>query len=141
LSLYLDASAILPMFVHEASSAAVAAWIRGAPAPFAVSEFAAAETAAALSRLTRTGDLSPDEAARSLDAFDAWRAQEAMDPGVEPSDLRLASRFVRRFDLALRAPDAVHAAVCLRGGHTLVTLDRRLAAAAQALGVATTIPD
>lgn len=50
---------------------------------------------------------------------------------------RLATVFVRRFDLKLRAPDALHAAACRRDDHLLVTLDKRLAAAALELGVRT----
>jgi predicted nucleic acid-binding protein len=37
----------------------------------------------------------------------------------------------------LRAPDALHAAVCRRASLILVTLDRRLATAAEMLGVET----
>ena len=44
--------------------------------------------------------------------------------------------YVRRFDLALRAPDALHLAVARRLDATLVTLDRRLTAAARELGIA-----
>ena len=44
--------------------------------------------------------------------------------------------YVRRFDLALRAPDALHLAIARRLDATLVTLDRRLAAAAGELGIA-----
>ena len=40
---------------------------------------------------------------------------------------------MRRFELMLRAPHALHAALCRRANLTLLTLDRRLAAAA--LGV------
>ena len=38
------------------------------------------------------------------------------------------------------APDALHAAVCRRLGLTLVTLDRRLGAAARELGLDVRIP-
>ena len=48
--------------------------------------------------------------------------------------------YVRRFDLKLRAPDALHAAICRRLGMRLVTLDRRLAAAARALGIDVLVP-
>jgi uncharacterized protein len=55
---------------------------------------------------------------------------------VHAVDVRLAGIYVRRFDLGLRAPDAVHIAIARRLDATLVTLDRRLAAAARELGVA-----
>lgn len=51
--------------------------------------------------------------------------------------IRLANIFVRRFDLMLRAPDALHAAICRRGDLLLVTLDHRLAAATGELGIQT----
>jgi predicted nucleic acid-binding protein len=40
----------------------------------------------------------------------------------------------------LRAPDALHAAICRRLDLILVTLDRRLAKAALELGIDVTIP-
>jgi hypothetical protein len=68
--------------------------------------------------------------------FDAWRAAMSSPVEIVASDARLAYVYVRRFDLALRAPDAVHLAVSRRLDLRLVTLDRRLAAAARELGVA-----
>jgi predicted nucleic acid-binding protein len=59
---------------------------------------------------------------------------------VQDTDIQLASSFVRRFDLTLRAPDALHTAICHRHGLTFVTLDNRLALAATALGVAVRVP-
>ena len=100
-----------------------------------VSEFAAAEVASALSRLTRMGALERDVADGHLGDFDAWRAAFTIDLDIQSSDIRLAHIFVRRFDLGLRAPDALHLAICRRAGHKLLTLDRHLAAAAKALGV------
>jgi hypothetical protein len=141
LSLYLDASAILPMFVTEPSSPAVEEFLARADDDLIVSEFAAAEVASGLSRLSRMLGLGVTIASAHLADFDAWRAAMTLDLDLVAADVRLANAFVRRFELGLRTPDAVHAAVCVRGGHTLVTLDRRLAAAAQALGVATTIPE
>ncbi|HEY1447666.1 MAG TPA: type II toxin-antitoxin system VapC family toxin, partial [Caulobacteraceae bacterium] len=90
------------------------------------------------SRLSRMRDLSLAVALAHLADFDAWRAALSLDVELQATDLRLASVFVRRFELALRAPDALHLAACRRGDHTLVTLDRRLAGAAEALGVRVT---
>ena len=132
---YLDASAVLPMLIEEPGSAAVDAFVEAAPGPLVVSEFTAAEVASALSRLARTGRLGSDDAARRLADFDAWRMAATEDVDVQPADVRLASIYVRRFELRLRAPDALHAAICRRTDLQLVTLDRRLATAAEALGV------
>ncbi len=56
------------------------------------------------------------------------------------TESRSADIYVRRFELKLRTPDALHAAICRRTGSTLVTLDQRLADAAGELGTACHIP-
>lgn len=132
---YLDASAILPTLIEEPGSLAVDAFIESAKEPLVVSEFAAAEVASALSRLVRVRLIEPDDAAARLSDFDAWRAWATIEMDFQASDMRLAQVYVRRFDLMLRTPDALHAAACRRAGHTLITLDKRLAFAAEALGV------
>jgi predicted nucleic acid-binding protein len=45
-----------------------------------------------------------------------------------------------RFELAMRAPDALHFAMVRRLDANLITLDRRLAAAARGLGIAVETP-
>lgn len=137
MSAYLDASAILPILIEEAGSVLVDRFMAQAEKPLVVSEFAAAEVASALSRLVRTGALEAPDAAARLADFDAWRASATTDLDLQASDIRLAHIFVRRFDLMLRAPDALHAALCRRGDLTLVTLDHRLAVAAGELGIRT----
>ncbi len=135
MSLYFDASAILPLLVAESASEAVQRFVVEAGEPLIVSEFAAAEVACGLSRRARTGAVTDTAAMDGLSRFDAWRAAFTTDIDIQASDVRLAHLIVRRFDLALRAPDALHAAVCRRADLTLVTLDRRLLAAAEALGI------
>jgi predicted nucleic acid-binding protein len=132
---YLDASAILPTLVEEAGSSAIDNFIASSGDALVISEFAAAEVASALSRLVRTGLLERDDAMARLSDFDAWRAVATEDVDLQASDVRLANVFVKRFELMLRAPDALHAAMCRRGDHLLVTMDRRLAVAAEELGV------
>ena len=132
---YLDASALLPMLIAEPGSAAVDTFMETATDGLVVSEFATAEVASALSRLVRTNRLAADDASARLADFDAWRATAAEDVELNAADVRLAHLYVRRFELMLRAPDALHAAICRRADLVLITLDRRLAAAAEALGV------
>ena len=135
MSAYLDASAILPLLMKEPGSAAIDRYVAANSEPLIVSEFAAAEVASAISRLLRTKVLRAENAELLLADFDAWRASTTGDVDLHASDVRLASIFVRRFDLMLRAPDALHAAICRRADLLLVTMDRRLAGAAEELGV------
>lgn len=139
MSVYLDASVILPTLVEEPASLIVDDFLTQCDEPLVISEFAAAEVASALSRLVRTGLLQPVDAAERLADFDAWRAASTDNLDLKASDIRLAHVFVRRFDLMLRAPDALHAAVCQREDLRLATRDRRLARAADELGVRVTL--
>jgi predicted nucleic acid-binding protein len=91
--------------------------------------------ASGVSRLVRTRLLTAEQAAARLADFDAWRAATSSPVEVRPADVRLAYAYVRRFELMLRAPDALHLAIARRIDVTLATLDRRLARAAEELGV------
>ena len=140
MSAYLDASVLLPTLIKEQASAAVDAYVLAAAQEFLVSDFAIAEVASGLSRLVRMGLLGSAEATAHLNDFDAWRAAESSPVDVHAADVRLAYVYVRRFDLMLRAPDALHLAIARRIDTTLVTLDRRLANAASELGIAVEMP-
>jgi predicted nucleic acid-binding protein len=133
-SFYLDASVIVPTFVDEAASKDVERFILRSRETLVVGDFAALEVASAISRLVRMKSLAPDVAATLLHDFDLWRSARTSSLDLLPSHFRLAERLTRRFDLGLRGPDALHLAVCLQADYTLVTLDRRLAAAAEILG-------
>jgi uncharacterized protein len=134
LSAYLDASVLPPTLIEEAASAAVDALVGGQE--FLVSDFAAAEVASGLSRLVRMGLLEASDASALLADFDVWGAAMSSPADIHAADVRLAAAYVRRFDVALRAPDALHLVVAGRFDVALVTLDRRLATAARESGVA-----
>ncbi len=140
MTLYLDASAIVPTLIEEASTAALDDFLAVADDPMVVSDFAAAEVVSAVSRLVRMLLTTRRAADELLGEFDDWRASATTSVEFSEADFRVANLFVRRFDLGLRAPDALHTAICRRANLTLVTLDRKLADAARALGVRVEIP-
>jgi uncharacterized protein len=139
-SLYLDASVLMPTVVVEQTTVAMGEFLITRDDDLIVSDFAAAEVASALSRLVRMNMLTASEATDRLADFDAWRASATDNVDMSAPDCRLANTYVRRFDLKLRAPDALHAAICRRLQFQLVTLDRRLAAAAKELGIDVVVP-
>jgi len=139
-SAYLDASALVATLVREPGSVAIDAFLEQYDGTIGVSDLAAAEVASALSRLVRTHLIAEADAEARLSDFDAWRSVRAETIDLEPSDARLANTYARRFDLMLRAPDALHAAICRRLDLTLVTLDQRLAKAARELGIDARVP-
>lgn len=140
MSAYLDASVLTPTLVQEPATDAVKAYLVGVGQELLISDFAAAEVASALSRLVRVGLLAAADAVARLEDFEVWRAGTSSPVDVHASDVRLAYAYVRRFDLMLRAPDALHMAIARRIDATLVTLDRRLSNAARELGIAVTVP-
>jgi hypothetical protein len=131
---------MLPILIKEPASATVDAFMSTVQQELWVSDFAAAEVASAVSRLVRTGRLQATDGAASLSDFDVWRAAMTRAAEIHAVDVRLASVYVRRFDLDLRAPDALHLAIARRLDVALVTLDRRMAAAGRELGVAVEVP-
>ena len=135
MSTYPDASVLLPTLIAEPTTEAVYDCLGADGRELLISDFAAAEVASALSRLVRMALLTDADASARLADFDAWRAAMSSPVDIAVSDTRLAYIFVRRFDLGLRAPDALHLAIARRLDATLVTLDRRLATAARELGI------
>jgi len=140
LRIYLDASVLIAVLAEEPASAAVRRFLRDHREDRLISDFAAAEVASAIARLLRMRLQTVEEGFARLADFDAWRAAASSAADMHAADARLAYAYVRRFDLALRAPDALHLAIARRLDATLVTLDQRLATAARELGIAVEIP-
>ena len=135
LDYYLDASFLVALLTPEPFSDRAADFVRLNPAILTVSDFAAAEFAAAVGRRVRTKQSPLAEAMKDLSDFDRWLAQFAVRIEVSPDDVALATSFLRRLDLPLRTPDAIHIAAVQRIGATLVSFDLRMVANARALGV------
>ncbi len=130
-----DTSILVPMFVPESSSAIVEQSIETWTDRIIVNDFTCGEFGSALSIRFRRGDLTLEQAQQALDSFDAWVESNVRRDVTGVEDMALAARFVRRFELALRMPDALHLAVAMRLGASLATLDRRQSTAAKSLGM------
>lgn len=137
---YLDTSVIAAFFVRDALSAQADALLLSNPWHLVISDFAAAEFASAVSRRVRMGDLPVDLARRRIADFDAWTSNVATKVEVLPADIAAADSHLRRLDLSLRTPDAIHVAVAHRLAATLLTLDRRMSSDAGLLGVPVAVP-
>jgi hypothetical protein len=115
LSVYFDASLIVSIVLPDALSARADAYIRrDSPTPV-ISDFAAAEFTA--------------------DELDVWRSAVATACGLSSEDVAAANSFLRRLDLTLRAPDALHLAIARRLHVPVATSDVRMADAARAVGL------
>lgn len=135
MSLYLDASAVMAVVAEEETNALVDPVIRNAGTLVLLSELCLAECSAAISKLARIRIRSIGEADLLLDRLDRWAAALTDRTAIENADVTSAIGLVRRHELKLRAPDAIHIAATHRLGATLVTLDRGMARAAALLGL------
>lgn len=133
--LYLDTSALVPLFVREPATDRMRGFLRERePGSLAISLWVATEFASALALKLRTGNLDEDS---YTEAMAQWRRFRDGLSTIEIADAHFedAARICQRRDLALRAGDALHLAVAAAHGCALATLDDRLLKAAPELGV------
>ncbi len=135
MSTYLDASILVAAFTTDALASRAETFLRSCATPLVVSDFTAAEFAAAIARKTRTGQIRNDAAWRGFTDFDTWVASAAARAILHTSDIAAAGSFIRRLDMPLRTPDALNIAIAQRIGATLATCDTRMAACARTLGL------
>jgi uncharacterized protein len=139
LSVYFDASVLVPLQVQEANTQIVQSFAVEADGSIFVSSLAAGEFASALSRLVRMNLLTVDEANNRLRLFDMWLSSTTSIL-IDNADITRAAALVRRFELKLLMPDAIHITLCVRHQLVMVTLDKILAEAAGVLGVEVVVP-
>lgn len=131
--LYLDTSVLVPLFVAESRSRDANAGLVGHN--LYVSDLAAAEFSAAISARVRTSEMTAADALSLFATFDAWAERAANRAQVEGADMAAALVLVRRPELALRMLDAANLAIAQRLSATVFTFDKKMAAAAVALGL------
>lgn len=135
MSIYLDASMLVALLQEKNGSKAAVELVEAADRILIVSEFARGEVASAMSRLVRMKQIAKEAALERLEALDEWIATAAQPIPTEASDIRLASHYVRRLDLGLRMPDAIHLASAQARNLTLATLDEGMIRVARELGI------
>jgi uncharacterized protein len=84
----------------------------------------------------RTKDIRKDDARIVFSNFDTWTSRATQRARIRATDIIVAEILLRRLDLALRTPDAINIAMARRMGVTLVTFDKKMAAAARSIGAA-----
>jgi predicted nucleic acid-binding protein len=136
LSSYLDTSVVVNLLTPEPLSARAEAFVIANPTGLVVSDFTIVEFSSVIARRVRAREMSVDEAQVTFGDFDAWSGRATVRIEIEALDVAQATAFLRRLDLPLRAPDAIHIAMVQRLDATLVTFDRGMATAARRLGIA-----
>ncbi len=136
MSVYPDASYLLSLFTADVHTARAKAFLHAEKPLLSISDFAAAEFASVITRCVRMQLLTKDDARSALTTFDAWSARFAKRVQLAPADIAAADSYLRRLDLTLRTPDAIHIAAAQRLGAALLTFDKKMASAANRLGTA-----
>lgn len=134
MSVYLDASVLVALFTNDPLTARADTFLRANPLVLIVSDFAAAEFSSVIARHVRTKDITKDDAHLVFSNFDTWTARTTQRAPISAADIIAAEALLRRLDLALRTPDALNIAIAQRMWATLVTFDKKMAAAARAIG-------
>ena len=134
---YIDASAVVPLYVNEQSSRAMRRWFASTdPSQVALSRWTLTEFVSALGIRVRMQTVTPDAARRAISAFDTMTEHSLMILPLDAPDFSRANDLMLDFSLGLRAGDALHIGVALNAGvGRLVTLDQRMTRAAEALGL------
>jgi predicted nucleic acid-binding protein len=133
--IYLDTSVVVAYYCPEPLSGQAERYIRAHVGP-AISDLTEVEIRSALSRKVRRGELQVEDARKIASRFTVHIEDNLYRRlALERRHYELARDWLGRFDLTLRALDALHLAVAASEGLRLVTADEALARSAKALSV------
>lgn len=135
--IYLDTSFLVPLYMLEAASEKVEAFLRAEPSgSLTVSRWARVEFASTLARNIRMKLQAEEHAQVLMQRFDEDTQAAFSTYTPVAADFILATTSLLKTPvLGLRGADALHLAAARNLGATLYTLDRTLLRAAEALGV------
>ena len=133
--IYLDTSVLIAYYIPEALSEKAQQSMLSAPS-IVVSELTETEFISALALRQRIGDISL-ESVQQVSVLFFKHMEDGLYRALhlDTTVFHLARDYIGRFDLPLKAPDALHLAAANREGLPLVTADRQLARNARTLGV------
>ncbi len=133
---YLDTSALVPLFILEPKSEALLGWIASCRDPMAVSEWALVEFASATSIKVRTRQTSAQTARQAVVKLEAFVRDHCQVALPDRATFRRAAELASSPKPALRAGDALHLAIALElNAGSLLCLDDAMAAVARTLGL------
>jgi uncharacterized protein len=135
LSIYPDTSVVVALVTRDALTKRALAWLETEPGAFVLSDFSGAEFASAIGIKLRRGELTRSEAEGAFTRYDSLVASMGPASRLRTEDVAQVALWLRRLDLVLRTPDAIHLAIASKRGLPVATFDKGMATAADILGV------
>jgi predicted nucleic acid-binding protein len=131
---YVDTSVLVPLFLNEPGSRAVAAWYAQEKSELVAAAWCIPEFASALGIKQRTGAIDAPQAQDAWARFERLVAADLRLLPVAPADFHRAAELVLDAASALRAGDALHLACAEAARATqIATLDEVLGRNAERL--------
>jgi uncharacterized protein len=134
--IYIDTSALVPVFIREPKSEVVIGWLESAGERLAISEWSLVEFASATAIKVRTGQVAAKLAQQANVRVYEFAQQHCTVaiPGRE--EFRRAAELAGDEKLKLRAGDALHLAIAASlTARSLLCLDHAMIESAQLLGM------
>lgn len=139
MTVYLDTSVAVPLFVPEPASDRITAWFESSPDALVSADWILTEFASCLALKIRRGELAQRQANAAWEHFLTFTQSGLTLIEVSRATFLHAAKLINHSRVGLRAGDAVHLAAALDSGATAIaTADARLerSAALQGLAVA-----
>ena len=137
--IYLDTSVVVPIFVPEAASEAISAWLEIPGKTLVSADWILTEFASALGIKVRRGEMTQKHAGSVWDSFEIFSSSGLRLVPVTRSAFVSGAALIRSAAGVLRAGDALHLAMALEvGATTIATADEQLGHSASAQGLTVT---
>lgn len=134
--IYVDTSALVPIFIREPKSEAVIGWIESSGERLAISEWSLVEFASAAAIKVRTGQMAANLAKQATARVHEFAQKHCMVAVPGRDEFRRAAALLSDDTLKLRAGDALHLAIAASlSAQGILCLDNAMIESAKVLGM------
>lgn len=134
--IYIDTSALVPVFIREPKSEAVIGWLESSGERLSISEWSLVEFASAAAIKVRTGQVAPNLAKQSTARVHEFARKHCTVAVPGREEFRRAAELAGDDSLKLRAGDALHLAIAKSlSAQGILCLDDAMIASARSLGM------
>ena len=134
--IYVDTSALVPVFIREPKSDAVVDWIESSGERLAISEWSLVEFASAAAIKVRTGQTEANLAKQAIARVHEFARKHCTVAVPRREEFRRAAELASDNILKLRAGDALHLAIAASlSAQGILCLDDAMIESAKVLGI------